>query len=1194
MANVPVPQQLRKAYQDLTGGLMSRPNPLMIPANKFTVLQNAIMNDTDVLQKVQGYTLDGSPFPNSTDSFIRMLINYRVGDSLQTLVCAGQDDGNTNANYKVDLKQTLGNGSYNYIGHTVGTAVFTNGSMSVVGTGTNWNLHLKAGDKIGVGSQPSIWYELAATPGTATGITLTVPYNESTTATPQPYMARVILSYNTIPVGVVFNNNLIVSNGSETPISFNDSSVSKLQSPNWQLCTLLELHKNRVFGANWPAQPSGLMWTYVNDETTVDPVSFASVFPNDNGQVVQIKSFANSLLVFKDNGCIYQVVGEFDQNAQGQPAMIRKIDCPDNLGVVAGRSVCILEDNSGTQGYMRLGSKCYFLSETGIYSINSYMQCQKVSWDIQPTLSNILLKSTATATKQFSYTSQGQWDGGTITSLSDKRVLNGISTFFDNHSISTAYVGNGSASTCIASNNDVHTAYISTDRKSIRWNQWIALDNSNIDSQVIKIGVDNIVTNTYPATLLQSIDAVAIAYSSSDGHIGIVSKFYDTFGLPAAGNGSFLYFFSEYANGAWTHTMINRGGASSISGNGYYLTYNPNAVGLAVKYDGSGNPTVILGQSNQGTGVIGGTEYSGIGLSHIVRTSGTWGSIGVFAGGCNAVALNFTTDASNNLLVIAASSGRNVPYQGQIFGSNALGVQVWKSTDGGSTWSSLISPGPSLSVTGATAFGSGHVDISVNAQNEPIAVYNFTTPYNTGDTGKIVRYNTTLQTTSYLSSNPNMSLKGYSNNIGYGEHVYTQHVGEETFIFQTNYTAGTAVFTAGNTNVTGTGTKWTTWVEPGDRMKVGTDSEADYGIVQTVSSDNAIILTAPYAGTTVNPITPVAYISNRTNTVNSGSFVVANTYYCNSGGMSQNGNIVATISFGLNANEIVLRRTTLFGQFTTPILSDATLQDWSTYIVTDPVSNGNTILFEVGVSSGAAMPDNQMFTIIPGSIISTTESDIYVEARISFTLGTFASASVQSLTLNYVATGVDAKLPFGYVFNNEMYLSVTAQGGTGNNEMIFLDRMGSWGTFTAGSCAMARYNQQLYVGDSASGNIYKFRQGYDFNGNSYDLIAITKEDLLGSIELRKEVYKVYCIYETQNSGTFTFSYRFDNFLNPNSSNTTGWIDTVVDQTKGAVVEVPNMGGTPCSSIQFKIEQDDADVQIGIIGFIILYSYENVR
>ncbi len=483
MASNSVPRQYRKAYQDFSGGLMSRPSPLQIPANKFHLLQNAVLNDHDILEKVQGYTLDGSPFPNTAVSFIRFLINYNIGDATSTIVCAASDQvNNSGATYNVDLKQSYGNGTYNYIGHTTGTALFTMTSAAVVGSGTAWLSHLKAGDKIGTGALPTVWYTIQSV-NSDTSITLTTTYVAATTSS-VAYMARILLSVNSIPTGVVFNNNLIISNGSEQPMETNNTTLNKLQSANWKMVKILALHKNRVFGANWSASPSGLMWTAANDETTVDATSIATIFANDNGQIVAIKSFANSLIVFKDNGNIYQVVGEFDQSAAGQPAMIRRIDTTDNMGLISGQSVCSVEDNTSVQGYQRLGAKLYFLSETGIHSINSYMQVQKVSWDIQPTVSNLILKSTASATKQYSFASKSQWDAGTINSLSDTRLLNGISTYFDSLNLSTASPRDCGVSTFLDSSNNVHTAYVAANGTSVRYNKWLASDNTNTDVQV--------------------------------------------------------------------------------------------------------------------------------------------------------------------------------------------------------------------------------------------------------------------------------------------------------------------------------------------------------------------------------------------------------------------------------------------------------------------------------------------------------------------------------------------------------------------------------------------------------------------------------------------------------------------------------------------------------------------------------------
>ena len=1171
MASKPVSEQYRKAFQDFTGGLMTRPNPLQIPANKFNVLQNAIINDHDILEKVQGYTLDGSPFPNTTDSFIRMLTTYRVGDNLATLVCAAADDGNANTTYKVDLKQSNGDGVYNYIGHTIGTALFTHNSATVTGLGTTWTKHLKTGDKIGTGAQPSQWYEILAV-GSDTSITLTSNYL-STTTTQLPYMARIILNVNNIPVSVVFNNNLIISNGSEVPMETNNVSLGKLQSAYWEPVELLELHKNRVFGANWSSSPSGILWTYVNDETTVDATSYATVFANDNGQIVQIKSFANSLMVFKDNGNVYQIIGEFDQSAQGQPAMIRKIDCPDNVGVISGRTVCILEDNSGQQGYMRLGSKIYFLSETGIYSINSYMQVQKVSWDIQPTVSNLLLKSTAVATKQYNFTSKAQWDTGTINSLSDSRVLNGMSTFFDTNIITGALVTNGGSSTAIASNSDVHTVYISSDGQTVRHNQWIALDNTTIDTKVIALS-DSFYTALTTGFVAYSAVAIGVA---PNGNIGIVSKTNDADHINSNGGpGTFYYVFSEFSSGAWTNTLLNSGQLTPASDE---ISYSQYATGAKVVYDGASNPHVLMAQGQ-------GSSYHGFGLCLVSRSSGVWttAAAGTFANqDYSYTDCKFVFDVSNNIHVVATTL------------NNTQNIEYWKSTNGGATFTQ---PSIGTSTNGiytvpgtSIAEGFGTVNIFINSLSQPVIVYNFVSGTG-GDLNKVIRYNLVTFVKSASVPGSNNALLGSTSLDGNNEVYYSRNLTSsyESIVFNTSYKSGTAIFTSGSKAVTGTGTKWTTWVKSGDLIRLASDSEVDYVAVDTVNSDNSITLLSNYSGTTI--VSPAAYITRRTNTVSNTTALGGG--YSTQCDLTNNGNVVSLIAFGSSANTVQIRRITLFGQWTSPIDTDSTLSVWSTYVVGSPVTNGNDIVYEVGINTSSTMPDNLIYQIVPGTVISTNESETYILARISFTLSIFAPASVSSLVLSYIGLGVDAKLPFGYVYNNEMYLSVTSPSGIGNNEILFLDRIGAWGTFTHGSCAMTRYNQQLYVGDSVSGNIYKFRQGYDFNGADYSLIAITKEDLLGSIELQKEIYKVYVVYQTQAVGDFTFSYRFDNFLNPSSSQITGWVDAVIDQTKGTVFEIVGMSGQKCSSIQFKIQQDDADVQVGIVGFIVLYDYYNLR
>ena len=1163
MAIESVPEYYRKAFQDFTGGLMTRPNALMVPANKFVQLDNAIINDSDILEKAPGYVLDGSPFPNSTDSFIRMLINFKVGTSVNNLICAAQDSGNANANFKVDLKSSPGNGVYSYIGHTTGTATFTNTSAAIVGQGTLWTKHLKAGDKIKPNAYTN-WIEIQSV-NTDTSITLVSPYSDVTVSA-GAYMARIVLNRTAIPESIVFNNKLIIVNGSDTPLSFDNVTLTKHQSANIQLASKIEKHKNRVFMANWPGSSSGLLWTYANDDTTIDAASKTTVFSQDNGNCVGIKSFANSLLMFKDNGLIYQIAGEFDQDAIGQPSLIRKIDVPDNIGVIAGRSVVILDDNTGSQGYQRIGSHIYFLSETGIYTINSWMQVSKISWDIAPTILNLILKSTVTATKAYNFTAKSQWDSGTNVALGTDRLSNGLSSYFDTISIVGARKTDNGVSSAIDSSNNVHTAFLGSDGVSVWYNKFVSLDNTSATSNIFDRTTSTI-ANTVGAPyansrLASGPDCVAIAVAPN-GNIGIASKYRQS-AQPTTGGGTTIgvvWILSEFVSGSWVHTAFLSEARDRLNGPFNVNDYNSALIGIDIKYTAASNPQILVGQSVRAL-ANGGNPATGI--TWCVRTAGVWAATTPIDDTTDFIDCCFVVD-STNVYVAATGTTNRIVY--------------WKSSDSGASFVSTTTINP------AGTLGVGKTLISVNQAKNPIITYNFKSG---GATGFTYRYNAVSAVTTIVDGVVS-KLNGYSNNEGNSELFYISESMVEKFIFDIVYKVGTAQFVNASTAVIGTGTKWTTWVKPGDLIRLASDVESTYGTVLTVNSDTSIALVANYTGTS----STAAYVAKRTISVSdtSGIIKLSDTYRSGASCLSQNSvaSIISTAGFGANANEIIIRRVTLFGKWTSPVESDATLSSWSTYQVGNPIANGNTITYEVGLSTSSSILVSNTNTITPGSVISTDPTQTYAQATVTFLLGNFAQSSMQSLIMNYVGAGADAILPTGYVFNNEMYLAVTDKGNTGNDQILFLDRKGAWGDTLISVSAMTRYNQQLYAGSSTNGNIYKLKQGYNFNGSAYSLTAITKEDLLGSIELQKDIQKIYIIYKTQQSGSFTFSYRLNNYQNPGSAT---WVDSVIDQTKDGKAEV-TVGDT-AYSIQFKISQNDADVKVGIVGFIVLYGYLGVR
>lgn len=1117
MAQSPLPQYFRKPYQDLSGGKCTRPDPQLVPANKFVQLNNAILADHDILEKAPGYTVDGSPFPNNVDSFIRMLVNYRIGTSINSLVVAAQDDGNTNATYKVDFKQTFGDGTYNYIGYTTGTASFTNGSANVTGTGTFWMTNLKSGDKIKPNAN-SNWFEVLSVTND-TNLVLTTVYTD-TTALTAPYLARIILASNFLPVGLVFNNKLVITNGSEEMMEFDNTTMTRITGFNTAFPSIrpigLEKYKNRLFAFT----ATTLYWSKVNDETTWDAASEAPIFPQDNGNIVECKSFANSILVFKDNGLIYQVMGEFDQDVVGAPTNIKRLDVPDNLGIIAGKTVVINDDN-----------QLYFLSETGFYAIDPwYLQFKKVSWDIQPDIANLIFRSAPTSNKQFSFASQAQWNSG---NHNGTRVTasNQLSTYNDRLAVvnNNLVVGPNYIAAAIDTNNK---AYLATLGSSGGLTYPIY---NEYGADLTRVQELPWFTNPTGWNASNSVTSLAIGVASN-GHVGMAWTF--QVNAPAGTTDASAYYTERVITGTASFTN----GSNSVTGTGtswqtgtaalspfsfikntvdgtfaQVSTVNSDtSITLTAPYAGTTSvasayqawstpvqisPNVHSASALAWTGAVA-LKFNGVdprvlyvnagGARYCTRTAGIYSNISIVSG---------LTDSQlyrASLFVNGANASASFTL------SNTV-LRAWHSTNDGATWTLL----DNATVALTTQDG---IQVSNDGSGNTITGF--------GD-GQIKKRNNSTLVTTTLDSSSNSEFNGYSFYDGndYAMNIVGLSPNQlEKYIFLTSSTVSSA--------------------NPNELMK---------------------------------------------------------GYYPAQGGLDNNGSVFLSVAYGTNTNEVVIRRISFKGVYLSPILHDATLSAWGNYVVTGENDNGATVLQQIilsstGASTGSpAVLTGTPATITSGTLISNDPTKNYVQFRVTATITALSAPVIQSIVLNYTGTGIDGKTPWSFIFNNEMYTSATQIGQSANNVVEFLDRKSAWGDTSIPATEFARMNQTLYAGSSLRGDVYKLKQGLDMAGSAYSLTAITKEDMMGSLELTKDVSKVYVLFRKQASGTFTFSYRTDPYKTVGGS---AWVDKVIDQTLGGIAEVPIQ--KTASSIQFKITQADAGVQVGFIGFILLYGYLNLR
>lgn len=1062
-------QYYKKAFQDFAGGLNTQDAAVTTQPNQFKQLDNFVVNDRGLLEKIEGYSIDGSPFPDDADSFIRMLVNYKRGVSVDKLVCSALDEGNSNATYRVDLKETSGDGTYAYIGHTTGTASFTNGNTAVVGVGTAWSSHLKAGDKIKASAHADSAYTEISSVTNDTNLVLVGGGYIGATSAGATYIARIILHEDFIPSGITFNDNLVITNGSEAPMSYNNTTLNKITDSDAPKGKFIEVHKNRVFIAHTSGSPSSVYWSATSDETAWDATSVEPIFPKDGGNICGIKSFADSLIVFKDNGKIAQMVGDFDQSTAGEPNFIRRIDTPDNIGVIAGYSVVVGNDN-----------RLYFLAESGVYALDRGMGLRKVSWNIDPTTSAVTMRSGTVSAKAFTYDTSTQWDTGThngtmATSTGELRP------YVDKYTISDALKGNRLVSVAIDSSKVVHVAYVSS------------INNRQINYK--KYAVNGTVTAETVFTL------------DSSGYGGYNFSAVSSISIDVAANGD---------------------------------------VGVVVG--------AVYGDSAAGwiAALVGG-----------YRTSGAWGSKSEIQNlGLNSnlsvtpysvsVATKFRSDNLQRMFSLFSDSG------------GTTRDQYWGRTSGsGGTWS--VAGTVTSSVTLPIQ---GYCDLALNSSDNPRIAF-------------------------VQGATSNAIENTYSNNDG------------SSWTTANFTTSITSVATGPFVQVTSGGNFRFVWggVYSGSNQIVRRDVTAGTSTVIDSASDTVLgyVLNASdqdttYEGSSSTSGTEKVYYNQSTTFTASSSYLSTTLYQNSAKGMVINSNVYGTVGFGTNANEVIVRRTSFSSNWKSAEASDATLTAWGIAEIVATV-NSVTTTYTAALSSSDQGADPladgaYTTTLTNGNLVSSNAANVFQSTRVTFVLTDFIGATVESIILNYTGTGAGPVVPAGVLFNNEIYFSYAASENN-NSHVLLLDKEGAFEIADYPVIFMTRYRGRLYGGLANTGKVAKLRDTFGFNTASYTATAISKEDLLGSLELEKDIHKIYIIYETKTAGTFTFSYRLDNFKSPAGAT---WQDTTVTQTSASTTPgfAEILVGNKATSIQFKVSNASASNEVAVIGWVIRYDYLNIR
>ena len=323
-----MPDELQRlVIQDFKGYLPGRFRQLDNPLPHAETAHNMLLDK--YLEPALGFSLDQTPF----STFIRLLLPFK-SSSFERLIMS---DG-------TDWKYTTGNGSSQYFGYTTGTV--TRSGTALTGTSTDWDGNIEAGDQFKYDAD-STWLNIA-TVNSDTSITLST----SAGATSGAYTIRKIMVGTTIPSGVVFDNKAILSDNDRIHDSYDGTSLVVIA--NMPVVKGLVVHKRHVFG--WT--DTNIYWADINAPTTWTVTNTESVFKNDGGKIIRCVSYANSLVVVKDNGNFYLFVGEAPFDATNATYSILKVDSTAYLGTLCPYTFVVY------QGLL------WFLTSYGVYTFD--------------------------------------------------------------------------------------------------------------------------------------------------------------------------------------------------------------------------------------------------------------------------------------------------------------------------------------------------------------------------------------------------------------------------------------------------------------------------------------------------------------------------------------------------------------------------------------------------------------------------------------------------------------------------------------------------------------------------------------------------------------------------------------------------------------------------------------------------------
>lgn len=219
------------------------------------------------------------------------------------------------------------------------------------------------------------------------------------------------------------------------------------------------------------------------------------------------------------------------------------------------------------------------------------------------------------------------------------------------------------------------------------------------------------------------------------------------------------------------------------------------------------------------------------------------------------------------------------------------------------------------------------------------------------------------------------------------------------------------------------------------------------------------------------------------------------------------------------------------GTIKSDVVNAVSVSSWSTLDATY-ADNGGSIDFMYRVGHDTAdISTRAWVTIAPGSLISGTTNQTYVQWMATFTARSDNKDSphLYDVAVNWAQGGDPSQTIYSVAWKNRLWISASTGTSTTNNMQFVKTRhpLTSWMVYDMPIGPMTVWNDRLYVGASTCASVYRGDYGSTDDGRAIEAYWTTKDEVFQLPSNSKNLQEMVLDYEKGNAASLNLSYSKD-------------------------------------------------------------------